>query len=180
MDIEKQIKVKKIQEYNKKYRRDNLEKIKSKKLNWDNSHKKEISEYEKTRYQKNREYILNSNRNRRKNNKLTKPIRSRYNDIKRGAKKRKVFFDFDYLTLKKYEDDFWGKYCNYCGDLNIKNGIDRVDNSKGYVEGNCVPCCPNCNAAKMSSSIDQYHNRLKKQLIMMNYHQLFLMILQVV
>ena len=28
------------------------------------------------------------------------------------------------------------------------NGIDRVDNEKGYEEGNVVPCCKICNVAK--------------------------------
>lgn len=30
----------------------------------------------------------------------------------------------------------------------IYNGIDRVDNSKGYIEDNVVTCCGQCNAAK--------------------------------
>lgn len=28
------------------------------------------------------------------------------------------------------------------------NGIDRVDSEKGYVVGNCVPCCYEVNRAK--------------------------------
>lgn len=51
--------------------------------------------------------------------------------------------------------------CYYCGsaksnrfnsetsDLYIEyNGVDRVDNSKGYVGGNVVTCCKQCNRAK--------------------------------
>ena len=49
--------------------------------------------------------------------------------------------------------------CTYCGERpsRIKkrgkhrytfNGIDRVDNDKGYVEGNVVTCCSICNRAK--------------------------------
>lgn len=30
----------------------------------------------------------------------------------------------------------------------VSNGIDRIDSSKGYVAGNCVPCCNTCNMAK--------------------------------
>lgn len=30
------------------------------------------------------------------------------------------------------------------------NGVDRKDNAKGYVTGNCLPCCWPCNYAKGS------------------------------
>jgi hypothetical protein len=30
----------------------------------------------------------------------------------------------------------------------LTNGIDRIDNRDGYVAGNCVPCCANCNFSK--------------------------------
>jgi len=43
--------------------------------------------------------------------------------------------------------------CEYCGKEAIPaerswNGIDRIDNEKGYVYGNCAPCCWGCNKAK--------------------------------
>lgn len=52
--------------------------------------------------------------------------------------------------------------CYYCGQIAdrpaprakgtngdyLYNGIDRIDNSKGYVEGNVRPCCKQCNIAK--------------------------------
>lgn len=38
--------------------------------------------------------------------------------------------------------------CFYCGSLG-PNGIDRVDNSKGYTVENTVSCCWPCNRAKM-------------------------------
>jgi len=31
----------------------------------------------------------------------------------------------------------------------VGHGIDRVDNNKGYVEGNIVPCCAKCNRMKL-------------------------------
>ena len=33
------------------------------------------------------------------------------------------------------------------------NGIDRIDNSKGYLTNNCVPCCPDCNGAKTDMTL---------------------------
>lgn len=40
--------------------------------------------------------------------------------------------------------------CWYCGSPpKIEfNGIDRKDNTSGYTEGNCVPCCSTCNYMK--------------------------------
>lgn len=36
------------------------------------------------------------------------------------------------------------------------NGIDRVDNSIGYIIGNVVPCCFDCNHAKATLSQEQF------------------------
>lgn len=46
--------------------------------------------------------------------------------------------------------DMYGKY--------IYNGIDRVDNSKGYILGNCVPCCMVCNRAKSDMSLEEFYH----------------------
>lgn len=45
--------------------------------------------------------------------------------------------------------------CKYCGNPG-PNGIDRVDNSKGYQKENCVPCCKHCNYIKGDLSISDY------------------------
>jgi hypothetical protein len=37
----------------------------------------------------------------------------------------------------------------------IYNGIDRMDNTKGYLYANCVPCCSKVNQMKMDSSLDE-------------------------
>jgi hypothetical protein len=56
--------------------------------------------------------------------------------------------------------------CFYCGGLPNqlpqgvstralglrRNGIDRVDNSKGYEPKNCVPCCAPCNREKRAQT----------------------------
>jgi hypothetical protein len=44
--------------------------------------------------------------------------------------------------------DAWGDY--------YYNGIDRMDNAKGYIAGNVVPCCGICNRAKLGSSFERY------------------------
>jgi len=36
------------------------------------------------------------------------------------------------------------------------NGIDRVDNTKGYIHENCVPCCKICNHAKCNLTQEDF------------------------
>jgi len=42
------------------------------------------------------------------------------------------------------------------------NGIDRVDNSLGYIPENCVPCCGHCNMAKGSSTQSEFKYWLER------------------
>ena len=37
-----------------------------------------------------------------------------------------------------------------------RTGVDRFDNTKGYIHGNCVPCCQTCNRSKMDSPFDEW------------------------
>lgn len=92
-----------------------------------------------------------------------------YSSYKKGAKNRELEFSIS-------KDDFrniTSQPCFYCGklpnqktgnkELNseyIYNGIDRVDNSKGYIEGNVVPCCKNCNISKNTMSVQEFREMI--------------------
>jgi hypothetical protein len=75
-------------------------------------------------------------------------------DYKSNADNRGLRFE---LSNARVEELVRGN-CHYCGfslsevrpDLQqfAFNGIDRLDNSKGYESGNVVPCCKVCNHAK--------------------------------
>jgi hypothetical protein len=96
---------------------------------------------------------------------------SRYRGCFHGAKKRGLEFN---LTFEEYQR-LSRLPCFYCGALPAVpkisnrrlgtqrvrfngivayNGIDRVDNQKGYVDGNIVPCCESCNRKKLNLPID--------------------------
>lgn len=82
--------------------------------------------------------------------------------FKSGARKRNLIF-----TLTKDDIKILTKSnCFYCGkspnqifrrskkydEEYIYNGIDRLDNTKGYIKGNVVPCCGRCNRAKFKDT----------------------------
>jgi len=57
--------------------------------------------------------------------------------------------------------------CHYCGAkprkcyvnksvFCVSNGIDRMNNSKGYEKSNIVPCCSTCNFMKVKMSHDEF------------------------
>lgn len=88
-----------------------------------------------------------------------------------GAKKRGFVWD---LSKEKFRD-LTKQDCFYCGvkpspyyapgDVNgayIGNGIDRVDNTKGYVDGNVVPCCKMCNMAKNDHTLVDFKAWIKR------------------
>lgn len=64
--------------------------------------------------------------------------------------------------------------CHYCGNTgsntfknkdgrSIKyNGVDRVDNNRGYEKDNVVPCCKFCNIAKSVMSYDEFKQWLSE------------------
>lgn len=44
----------------------------------------------------------------------------------------------------------------------IVNGIDRMDNTKGYTVENSRPCCSMCNRSKMDHDLDKWRNWLRR------------------
>lgn len=57
--------------------------------------------------------------------------------------------------------------CHYCGQVDKKlndntgeyfflNGIDRINSSKDYVDGNVVSCCKRCNIAKNDMTYSEF------------------------
>ena len=44
----------------------------------------------------------------------------------------------------------------------IYNGLDRIDNIKGYTIDNVVPCCKRCNMAKNDQTLQEFKDWIKK------------------
>lgn len=78
-----------------------------------------------------------------------------------GAKSRNL----DFILNKNEFTNLISTNCYYCNSFpNLKvnkreytlfyNGIDRIDNSKGYILENCVSCCSDCNYLKADITLD--------------------------
>ena len=94
-----------------------------------------------------------------------------YGRYRAKAKKKNLNFEFSkdgfkYITSQN---------CHYCGQRPnqksqqptwrgeyVYNGIDRVDNKKGYTKNNSVPCCGQCNKAKSTLSKKDFLSLIKK------------------
>jgi len=50
---------------------------------------------------------------------------------------------------------------NYNGNY-VYNGVDRIDNTKGYQPDNVRPCCKHCNVAKASMTEDDFFDWIKR------------------
>lgn len=44
----------------------------------------------------------------------------------------------------------------------IYNGIDRLDNTKGYEMDNCASCCKMCNWMKLNFTLEQFFSKIKR------------------
>lgn len=73
------------------------------------------------------------------------------NSYKDGAKKRNLPFTLTDIECLK----LFSKKCYYCGFINQEHGIgiDRANNTKGYIKSNCVPCCTLCNIMKRDNDL---------------------------
>lgn len=83
---------------------------------------------------------------------------------KNGAENRGLSF----VLEKKFFKLLITQNCVYCGSSPSKvyqsldgtifkyNGIDRVDNERGYEEDNIVTCCETCNRAKRNKSVKEF------------------------
>ena len=95
-------------------------------------------------------------------------FRALYRTYKRSALRRNHQFE---LSPERFRE-LTQSHCYVCGkpptreyrhELHKKrfktpyicNGVDRFDNRDGYIEGNVVPCCGNCNMAKGKLSVEK-------------------------
>jgi hypothetical protein len=103
-----------------------------------------------------------------------------FNTYRRSAYNRGHEF---LLTENQFKELTKGN-CYYCGSPPkrsmlkhnvaygdyVYNGIDRKNNSLGYVSNNCVPCCSECNLMKRKMSVNQFLEHMRK--ILCNFDEI--------
>ena len=104
-------------------------------------------------------------------------MRKLIRDYKRHAKDREL----EWSLTEEQVVELTKQDCYYCGvkPNNISksaiyngsytyNGLDRVDNNKGYTIDNVVPCCKKCNTIKGNLTLQEF-----KELINKIYNKIF-------
>jgi hypothetical protein len=102
-----------------------------------------------------------------------------YRNYRRAAKRRGYSFElsFDEFSIlisqnchycneppeTLWHDEFASKASEFysVGDF-YYNGVDRVDNTMGYITGNCVTACSPCNRAKSTMTLEQWLRWVKR------------------
>lgn len=86
-----------------------------------------------------------------------------YNSYKTKAKAR----NYEFLLDMEQFNTIINMNCHYCNAMPKismgyrHNGIDRVDNTKGYTSVNVVPCCKWCNQAKSTMTLEEFKTWIK-------------------
>ena len=95
----------------------------------------------------------------------------RYWQYRHSAERRAI----DWQLTKEQVYVLFAGNCHYCDtppntrynragcvQTFVYNGIDRVDNSKGYTIDNVVSCCKHCNFAKSEMSVDEFKEWIQR------------------
>lgn len=136
----------KIKAYNKEYRTINKEKLRVSNREFHLRHLERRRQLGRDYSKKNKHII----KDRRKSS-----ISYQLKKLKKGAADRNIevtWGDEDLIATMK-RDCF---YCKRSAPENQFHGIDRMDNSKGYVKGNCYPSCWTCNRMKGVMDVNDF------------------------
>ena len=100
------------------------------------------------------------------------------NKVYRGYMSNALKRDYNFDLTRSDFMRIINKNCHYCNSEPsniaqnqnntgnyIYNGIDRIDNTKGYTLSNVISCCKVCNIAKSNLSVDDFKAWINKLFI---------------
>lgn len=85
---------------------------------------------------------------------------ARFQQIRQGAKARGIEWDL----LRSEVFNLLASPCAYCGSANA-NGIDRLNNDRGYTAANAVPACGTCNIMKNTMATGEWMDHMRRVLL---------------
>ena len=105
-------------------------------------------------YANNRDSCLSASR------KFHHSLEGKFSIAKSGAKKRKLDWNISFEEFAEYNS----RPCFYCGGSlpPAGGGLDRVDNSQGYLNTNVVSCCELCNKMKRDLDLTEFIQHIHK------------------
>lgn len=117
--------------------------------------KTEAERAERKRQNKRRHYLKHREKFRAEARQWAarNPLRRRFISYGTSARYRGVSFSLH----RELFEDLATDSCFYCGNAPKQfNGIDRVNNERGYEFGNVVTCCSTCNVAKGTKTVMEF------------------------
>ena len=112
--------------------------------------------FDKVKYQK--QYHINNKKRENERSKqyridnpeYDKSYKHRFTSYKCGAKTKGLILEITFDEFVKIVN----KPCHYCGGEGY--GIDRLDNTVGYLKNNIVSCCSMCNFMKQKYTEEDF------------------------
>jgi hypothetical protein len=148
-------------EVKKEWNENNYEKVALKTINYRQRQMEENqegylihnAEMAKKWRENNPDKMIEANENKKNSKEIN------YSNYKRNANMKNLDFSINY-------DEYCNivtKECYYCGIIQERgfNGIDRKDQTKGYILDNCSSCCKMCNYMKGSTSDEVFIKRVE-------------------
>jgi hypothetical protein len=148
-------------EVKKEWNENNYEKVALKTINYRQRQMEENqegylihnAEMAKKWRENNPDKMIEANENKKNSKEIN------YSNYKRNANMKNLDFSINY-------DEYCNivtKECYYCGIIQERgfNGIDRKDQTKGYILDNCNSCCKMCNYMKGSTSDEVFIKRVE-------------------
>lgn len=128
------------EEYRKKYRQEHKK------------HKKEYDDkYRQIYKEKIKKYLqTHKEQTKKQRRKYHMTMDYKFSYYQTNAKIKGFTFN---ITLNEFSK-LLSQPCHYCGGEGY--GLDRIDSSIGYLEGNIVPCCSMCNYMKRTYTEDEF------------------------
>ena len=139
----------------KEYREKNRNKILIQKNKYYKNNRLKIRERARNKYKNDYEYRMKSFHYSKM---FRRSDKGKFFDIKNAAIKRNIEFNITFETALSFKNN----NCFYCGIFVNHIGIDRVNNSLGYIEHNMVTCCTVCNRMKLAMTYNEFINQCLK------------------